>query len=73
MSKHMDDVVSAAEDEATPGKAAATIINGLAALVENAGTDEKALRIAVREIRREAGALEDIVDRKVAEALKAPG
>lgn len=68
MSQHMDQVVEAAEREATAGAAAATIINGLAALVENAGTDETKLRIAVREIRREAGTLQEIVDRKVAEA-----
>jgi len=66
MGQHMDSVVEAAEKEDTAGKAAATIINGLAALVENAGTDEVKLRVAVREIRREAGTLQDIVDRHFA-------
>lgn len=68
MSQHMDQVVDAADKEATAGAAAATLINGIAAMVENAGTDEAKLRTAVREIRREAGTLREIVERKMAEA-----
>lgn len=64
MSKLMDDVMLAAENEPTSGKAIATVINGIAALVETAGTDAASLRVAVREIRREAAALQEIVERK---------
>jgi len=64
MSKLMDDVMLAAEKEPTPGKAIATVLNGVAALVENAGTDAASLRVAAREIRREAAALQEIVERK---------
>lgn len=66
MSQHMDQVVEAADKEETAGAAAATLINGIAAMVENAGTDEAKLRTAVREIRREAGTLREIVERKMA-------
>lgn len=64
MANHMDDVMLAADAEPTAGKAIATVINGIAALVENAGNDPAKLREAVRHIRREAASLQEIVERK---------